>query len=357
MTDDEQLFILDVDQDETVENLKALSEEKTRVPQLQQLLYNGIVMRNNEKLGALGVGDRDLIVMVFNSSSSNARASPNESGFSPDGSAVNPLAFQQQLRNYSNVMTELFQSDPELAQAILGNGLNMIQDISSTRNRQRGELWGQREEEMKAIDEIWAAAIDYNPEAFAKEVMVYVDMEVNSVPLKAIVSSAAQSTIISKSCAERCGLSKLIDTRYRGIARGVGQSEIIGRIHVAPIKIGKIFYPCSFTVLDSPNMEFLFGFDMLYKFQCTIDLKENVLRVGLGEVSVPFLTEDILSSLFDEKRYTKEVSSSGVQGPDFEAKVAKFVELGIEREQVIKALKASGGNEDLTAIFLLLGGY
>ncbi|CAA2981752.1 DNA damage-inducible 1 isoform X1 [Olea europaea subsp. europaea] len=346
MTDDEQLFILDVDQDETVENLKALLEEKTRVPQLQQLLYNGIVMRNNEKLGALGVGDRDLIVMVFNSSSSNARFV-----------YVTLLAFQQQLRNYSNVMTELFQSDPELAQAILGNGLNMIQDISSTRNRQRGELWGQREEEMKAIDEIWATAIDYNPEAFAKEVMVYVDMEVNSVPLKAIVSSAAQSTIISKSCAERCGLSKLIDTRYRGIARGVGQSEIIGRIHVAPIKIGKIFYPCSFTVLDSPNMEFLFGFDMLYKFQCTIDLKENVLRVGLGEVSVPFLTEDILSSLFDEKRYTKEVSSSGVQGPDFEAKVAKFVELGIEREQVIKALKASGGNEDLTAIFLLLGGY
>lgn len=50
-----------------------ISNKQTRVPQLQQLLYNGIVMRNNEKLGALGVGDRDLIVMVFNSSSSNAR--------------------------------------------------------------------------------------------------------------------------------------------------------------------------------------------------------------------------------------------------------------------------------------------
>lgn len=44
-----------------------------------------------------------------------------------------------------------------------------------------------------------------------------------------------------------------------GVARGVGQSEIVGRIHVAPIKIRTQFYPCSFTVLDSPNLEFIFG--------------------------------------------------------------------------------------------------
>jgi DNA damage-inducible protein 1 len=75
-------------------------------------------------------------------------------------------------------------------------------------------------------------------------------------------------------------------------------------------------------VLDAPNMEFLFGLDMLRKhqvapsiclvlmaiwtfgcwslpgwicsnfslfMQCIIDLKENVLRMGGGEVSVPFL--------------------------------------------------------------------
>ncbi|CAL5377214.1 unnamed protein product [Camellia sinensis] len=36
-------------------------------------------------------------------------------------------------------------------------------------------------------------------------------------------------------------------------------------------------------------MDFLFGLDMLRKHQCIIDLKENVLRVGGEEVSVPFL--------------------------------------------------------------------
>ncbi|CAI9772793.1 unnamed protein product [Fraxinus pennsylvanica] len=406
MTADEKILTLDVDRDESVENLKALLEVETQVPlQQQQLLHNGREMRNSEKLGALGVTDGDLVMMVSNASSSGARASPNEAGFNPDGSAMNPSALQQQLRNDSNAMAQLFQSDPELAQAILGNDLNRLQDILRARNRQRGELRRQQDEEMallyadpfdveaqkkieaairqKGIDENWAAALEYNPEAFARVVMLYVDMEVNGVPLKAFVDSGAQSTIISKSCAERCGLSRLLDTRYRGIAQGVGQSEIIGRIHVAPIKIGNNFYPCTFTVLDSPNMEFLFGLDMLRKHQCIIDLKENVLRVGGGEVSVPFLAEkDIPSNLFDEERLTKEASSSvaqatsvsnenintqagrpatgstggnAAQGPDFEAKVAKLVELGFGREQVIQALKFFDGNEEQAAGFLFGG--
>ncbi|KAM0990618.1 hypothetical protein FF1_009094 [Malus domestica] len=107
-------------------------------------------------------------------------------------------------------------------------------------------------------------------------------------------------------------LLRLLDQRYKGIAHGVAQSEILGRIHVAPIKIGSIFYPCSFMVLDAPNMEFLFWLDMLRKHRCIIDLNVNVLRVGGGEVSVPFLQEkDIPSRFLDEERFSKEASSSG----------------------------------------------
>ncbi|KAF7816024.1 DNA damage-inducible protein 1 [Senna tora] len=405
MTADEQIITLDVDPHESVENVKALLEVETQVPlQQQQLLYNGREMRNSEKLSALGVKDEDLVMMV---SAASSGASASDLRFNPDGSAVNPAAFQQHIRHDSNMLGQLFQNDPELAQAILGNDLNRIQELLRMRNKHRAELQRQKDEELallyadpfdveaqkkieaairqKGIDENWEAALEYNPEAFARVVMLYVDMEVNGVPLKAFVDSGAQSTIISKSCAERCGLLRLLDQRYRGIAHGVGQSEILGRIHVAPIKIGNIFYPCSFLVLDSPNMEFLFGLDMLRKHQCIIDLKESVLRVGGGEVSVPFLQEkDIPSRFLDEGRHAKEASSSGgtattatddrsnnpsrggqsseynlcvwLQDAEFEAKVAKLIELGFGREAVVEALKVCNGNEEQAAGYLF-GGF
>ncbi|KFK38662.1 hypothetical protein AALP_AA3G143800 [Arabis alpina] len=407
MTTGEQIITLDVDSQETVENVKALLEVESNVPiQQQQLLYNGNEMRNSDKLGALGVKDDDLLMMVSNASSgSAASAASSNLGMNPDGSAANPAAFQQQLRGDANLMGQIYQNDPELAQAISGSDLNKLQDVLRSRHQQRSVAQRQKEEELallyadpfdveaqkkieaairqKGIDENWEAALEHNPEGFARVIMLYVDMEVNGVPLKAFVDSGAQSTIISKSCAEKCGLLRLMDQRYKGIAHGVGQSEILGRIHVAPIKIGNNFYPCSFVVLDSPNMEFLFGLDMLRKHQCTIDLKDNVLTVGGGEVSVPFLQEkDLPSRFLDEERVPNPASSSGAaapsgftekkhnsvasptsqplsqstsEGPEFEAKIAKLVELGFSREAVVQALRLFEGNEEQAAGFLFGG--
>ena len=72
----------------------------------------------------------------------------NDLSFNPDGSAVNPGAFQQHIQRDSNLIGQLFQSDPELAQAVAGSDLNKLQDILRARHQQRSELRRREEEEI-----------------------------------------------------------------------------------------------------------------------------------------------------------------------------------------------------------------
>jgi DNA damage-inducible protein 1 len=128
--------------------------------------------------------------------------------------------------------------------------------------------------------------------------MLYVNILINDHPLIAFVDSGAQSTIMSARCAERCGLMRLLDTRFAGQARGVGTARILGRVHIAQMKFGKSYFPISLTVLENNDVDFLFGLDMLKRYRCAIDLATNSLRISLGDNSheeLPFLSENEIS--------------------------------------------------------------
>jgi len=166
------------------------------------------------------------------------------------------------------------------------------------------------------------------PESLGRILMLYIDVEINSHRIQAFVDSGAQSTIMSSSCAERCGLLHLLDARFSGTAVGVGTGKILGRIHLCPIRIKDHFFPCTITVMEDRKseiidgvenknqMDFLFGLDMLKRHKCSIDLAKNALlfRIGATTMETPFLNEcDLDESKGGTKGFDAEKSNAEVE--------------------------------------------
>lgn len=438
---------VEVDPSETVENLKAIVEAEVGIPIAQQRLFhnNAELSVNTKELKDHNVSPGDVLMLVPAQAPpqpaqgrQRAAAPPNTPpalALNPDGSAVAPAALVQHLKQDPRYMQTLEATNPQLAKLIRDEDLAGLQDelrrVHQLNLAERERLQAEsalmeadpfdpeaqrKIEEMinqKNIEENLAAALEHSPEVFGTVEMLYVNMEVNGVPVKTFVDSGAQTTIMTYDFAEKCYLTRLIDKRFAGVAVGVGQSKIIGRIHQAPLNVAGHYITTSITVLEQKSgPQFIFGLDMLKRHQCCIDLRQSKLHFGSCDAYLPFLADHEIPK--DFRDHIQQVSekeaeasmaaarrdSVGAGGLDaampetsaaparpaappapahpaapapatpqpvaaaapapasnpaaaaMDAKVSRLMALGFPQDQCAAALQASRGNEDAAAAIL-----
>ncbi|EST06083.1 Aspartic peptidase, DDI1-type [Kalmanozyma brasiliensis GHG001] len=343
ITEDDRTFPIDVDASIELENLKALLEVDSNIPpNQQQLLYGGKLLSDDKAtLASCGVANDDLLILrdLRQASSSAAGSSSTAAGQRTAAPPASEEQAAEQLRQQiladPNALSMLRSNNPQLADAAANSPSRFLQMLRAQRSAMESQdselnditdefdIDAQRRIEenirQQRVMENLEHAMEYSPESFGRVTMLYVDCKVNGTHVKAFVDSGAQATIMSPECAEKCGIMRLLDTRFAGIARGVGTAKILGRVHSTQLQLGKgLFLPCSFTIMEGKGVDMLFGLDMLRRYQATIDLGKNALVIQGEEIR--FLDEHELPAEanaeyeMDEEGKPRPVAGKGEGG-------------------------------------------
>ena len=416
------LFPIEVSPDLEVINLKALCEQETRIPMGEMSLsFSGQVLDDDSKpLTHFSVNENDIIMVQkirtnttsvppaststvtpnlpfidFSSISvpqSAPQSRPTSSGGSSSRQQQRLASMLQMLMSDPSQLQQVRQRFPELASAIERNdtarAMQLIGQLSGQGQRSENvnefDIETQRRLaetiRMENIQQNMEHALECMPEAFGNVVMLYINCKVNGHDVKAFVDSGAQMTIMSSACAERCGIMRLVDSRWSGIAKGVGTQKIVGRVHIAQIQIEKTFLTTSFSILENQPMDMLLGLDILKRHQCIIDLERNMLIFKNDNVETRFLSEAELpanarlnhehepepsmsppppasnvptTSSASNQPTALSSSASTANSPYPEATISNLMKMGFSREVVIETLNTCNGDQNSAQIILL----
>lgn len=338
ITCDDNVVQLDVYEDMELENLIAYCQAELGVSFSDlQLIHNTRPLNEMKKtLKELGIVDGDMVLAISKSMLQQAQLQANRSNTDVAGGGASSSAsssrqavedllampeitreraasIRESLLAKPHEVTSLKLSNMPLADALASGSLDEFHRVLNDQHKRRKDEHVKRmkmlmadpfdvetqkmiaeEIQRQQIESNMQDAIEFMPEAFGQVHMLYIKCKVNGYPIDAFVDSGAQSTIMSKACAERCNVTRLIDERWSGVAQGVGTQKILGRIHMCQVQIENDFLASSFNVLENQPMDMLFGLDMLKRHQCVIDLKNNILRIGTTGSETKFLSESEL---------------------------------------------------------------
>lgn len=420
--EDQDLLSLDIFPDMTLATLRSSIQAETRIePDAQHVYHNGQLITDDSKtMEQLQIGDGEMLALHVRDMRGTTgvpveRAQQRRPPPEQDPELVrlniigNPAARAEVQRTQPHIAETL--DDPARFAAVYRDAFDRERRERAERQRAIQALNADpfdvdaqaRIEEIirqERVMENLQNAMEHNPEVFGRVHLLYIDVEVNGHKVKALVDSGAQATIMSPATAEACNIMRLVDKRFAGVAKGVGTATIVGRVHSAQIRIGSLFLPCSFTVMEGKNVELLLGLDMLKRHQACIDLTRDKLVIQgvevsfLGEADIPKEAEEALE---DEPTVSGPggatiggrtgaitqpgAAASGTAGPSSSAQpaapaapaaapaapaasaqpqitdeaIGQLMQLGFSREDAVRALEATGGNVEYAAGLLFQG--
>ncbi|KAI8068152.1 ubiquitin-related domain-containing protein [Gilbertella persicaria] len=207
-TDGDEMYNLEIDNQMAIEDVKALLEAESGIPPTSQRLYfNGKELTEAKKtLEEYQVSPNEIIHMQQQQQQQQQSDLPNFD------------VMRQHVLRDPRLLQQLESTNPELAYAARNDPARfsaMVQQIEQTRRHaelQKSQLAAlngdpfdieaqKRIEDAIRQENIAAnleAAMEYNPESFARVTRLYINVEINNKRLVALVDSGAQSTLVPK---------------------------------------------------------------------------------------------------------------------------------------------------------------